>query len=197
MGAVARRLPPAGPPAATVRGSSGGVGRASSRAAEALSDDLRRGRSSALDARRRLAGLALGAMGSMGLVAAYQFGLLRHLPEPPLPRLDSDAVDASGQAYQLLQTPDAALGLASYAATLALAGMGGRDRAVDRPWLPLALAAKTVLDATSGVYLALEQGTRHKRFCVWCLVAAGSSLAMVPVALPEARTAWRHLRRGG
>lgn len=103
-------------------------------------------------------------MGSMGLVAAYQFGLLRHLPEPPLPGLDSDRVDATGEAYQLLKTPDAALGLASYAATLALAGMGSRDRAQDRPWLPLALAAKTVLDAASGAYLALEQGTKHKRF---------------------------------
>ena len=134
-------------------------------------------------------------MGSMGLVAAYQFGLLRHLPEPPLPRLDSDRVDASGEAYQFLKTPDAALGMANYAATLALAGMGGRDRAQDRPWLPLALAAKTALDAASGVYLALEQGTKHKRFCTWCLIAAGSSLAMVPVALPEARTAWRQLRQ--
>jgi hypothetical protein len=137
----------------------GGVGRGSSPAAEALSDDLRRGAGPALDARRRIAGLALGPMGSMGMVAAYQFGLLRHLPELPLPRLDSDRVDASGEAYQLLRTPDAALGLVSYAATLALAlaGMGGRDRARDQPWLPLALAAKTVLDAASGAYLALEQ----------------------------------------
>lgn len=134
-------------------------------------------------------------MGSMGLVAAYQFGLLRHLPEPPRPRLDSDTVDASGEAYQLLKTPDAALGMASYAATLVLAGMGGRNRAQERPWLPLALAAKTALDAASGVFLALEQGTKHQRFCVWCLIAAGSSLAMVPVAVPEARSAWRQLRR--
>jgi uncharacterized membrane protein len=192
---VNRRLSPAGPPAAAIRGAAGGVGRGSSPAAEALSDDLRRGAGPALDARRRIAGLALGAMGSMGMVAAYQFGLLRHLPEPPLPRLDSDRVDASGEAYQLLKTPDAALGLASYAATLALAGMGGRDRARDQPWLPLALAAKTALDAASGAYLALEQGTKHKRFCTWCLIAAGSSLAMVPAALPEARTAWRQLRR--
>ncbi|MDP9452093.1 MAG: vitamin K epoxide reductase [Actinomycetota bacterium] len=193
---MARRASPAGPPAATVRGASGGVGRSSSPGAEALSDDLRRGAGAALGARRRIAGLTLGAMGSMGMVAAYQFGLLRHLPEPPLPGLDSDRVDASGEAYQVLGTPDAALGLASYAATLALAGMGGRDRARDRPWLPLALAAKTLLDAASGAYLALEQGTKHRRFCTWCLIAAGSSVAMVPAALPEARTAWRHLRRG-
>jgi uncharacterized membrane protein len=190
-----RRSSPAGPPAASISAASGGIGRSSSPAAEAISDDLRRGESAALDARRRIAALSLSAMGSMGMVAAYQFGLLKSLPEPSLPRLDSDRVDASGEAYQFLRTPDAALGLASYAATLALAGMGGRDRARDQPWLPLALAAKTVLDAASGIYLGLEQGTKHKRFCTWCLIAAGASIAMVPTALPEAQRSWRHLRR--
>jgi uncharacterized membrane protein len=189
------RSSPAGPPAASINTTSGGIGRSSSPAAEALSDDLRRGAGDALDARRRIAALSLSAMGSMGVVAAYQFGLLKSLPEPPLPFLDSDRVDASGEAYQLLRTPDAALGLASYAATLALAGMGTRDRAREQPWLPLALAAKTVLDAASGIYLGLEQGTKHKRFCTWCLIAAGASIAMVPTALPEARSSWRHLRR--
>ncbi len=190
-----RRSSPAGPPAASVRPASGGIGRSGSPAAEALSDDLRRGAGAALDARRRIAALCLSAMGSMGLVAAYQFGLVKSLPEPPLPRLDSDRVDASGEAFEFLRTPDAALGLVSYAATLALAGMGGRDRARDQPWLPLALAAKTVLDAASGIYLGLEQGTKHKRFCTWCLIAAGASIAMVPVAVPEARRSLRHLRR--
>ncbi len=78
--------------------------------AEAVSNALRRGAGTHLDARRRVAALSLTAMGSMGAVAAYQFGLLGHLPEPPLPGLDSDTVDASGEAYQLLKTPDAALG---------------------------------------------------------------------------------------
>jgi len=190
-----RRPSPAGPSARAARGASGGIGRSSSAAAEALSDDLRRGEGDALDARRRIAALTLSAMGSMGMVAAYQFGLLKSLPEPPLAHLDSDRVDASGEAYQLLRTPDAALGLASYAATLALAGMGRRDRAREQPWLPLALAAKTVLDAASGIYLGLEQGTKHKRFCTWCLIAAGASIAMVPAALPEARRSLRYLRR--
>lgn len=73
--------------------------------------------------------------------------------------------------------------------------MGTRDRAREQPWIPLALVAKTVFDAASGIYLGLEQGTKHKRFCTWCLVAAGTSIAMVPTALPEARRSWRHLRR--
>jgi uncharacterized membrane protein len=131
-------------------------------------------------------------------VAAYQNGLIRHLPEPPLPGLGAEDVDAAGEAYQYLKTPDAALGLASQAVTLVLAGMGSRHRASERPWVPLAMAAKVVLDAAGGAYLTVEQATKHKRFCSWCLTAAVANIAAVPMVLPEARVAWRALRgRGG
>jgi len=181
-----------------VRPSSGGIGRDGSSAAEAVSDDLRRGGGPLLDRRRRVVALSLGAMGAFGVVAAYQNGLLRHLPEPPLPGLGAEEVDASGEAYQYLQTPDAALGLASQAVTLVLAGMGTRHRASERPWVPLAMAAKVVLDAAGGAYLTVEQATKHKKFCSWCLVAAVANVAAVPQVVPEARAAWRALlARGG
>jgi len=170
------------------------VGRASSPAAEQVSRDLRTGTGDALRRRRRVGAMALSAMGSMGVVAAYQMGLLRHLPEPPLPVFDADDVDASGEAYQYLKTPDAALGLVSYATTLVLAGMGAAGRTEEKPWIPLALAAKVGLDAVSGLYLTAEQATKHRKFCSWCLVATALSVAMVPQVLPEARAAARHLR---
>jgi hypothetical protein len=106
------------------------------------------------------------------------------LPEPPLPLLDADAVDASGEAYQELKTPDASLGIFNSAITLVLAGMGDRQRAIERPWLPLVLAAKVGLDAASGLFLTIEQGSKHRRFCSWCLTAAVTSLAMIPQVLP-------------
>lgn len=187
------RLRPAGPPAASVRGHAGGIGRATS-AAEAVSDDLRRRAGDVLDRRRRLAGLSLGSIAAFAGVAAYQTGIVRHLPEPPIPLLDADAVDASGEAYQQLTTPDAALGLVSSALTLVLVGMGDRRRATERPWVPLAMAAKIGVDALGGLYLTAEQATKHRRFCGWCLAATGAYLAMVPLAVPEARTALRELR---
>ncbi len=185
---------PAGPAAAAVRGSEGGIGRASSATAERVSDDLRRQAGKLLDRRRRVAALSLGAAAAMGAVAAYQNGLLRHLPEPPVGLFDADRVDASGEAYELLKTPDAALGLASYALTLVLAGAGTARRAEERPWLPLAMAAKVVADALGGVYLTAEQASKHRRFCSWCLAATVASVAMVPQVLPEARMAVRRLR---
>jgi uncharacterized membrane protein len=170
-----------------------GIGRSSSPAAERTSADLRLGGGDILGRRRRVAAMALAASGSMGVVAAYQMGLVKHLPEPPLGILDADAVDASGEAYQYLKTPDAALGLLSYAATLVLAGMGSRRRAEDRPWIPLALAGKVAVDAASAIFLTVEQASKHRRFCSWCLLAAGLSVATVPQVVPEARTAWREV----
>lgn len=169
------------------------IGRPSSAEAERVSRELRMGSADVLRRRRRVGGMALSAMGSLGVVTAYQMGLLRHLPEPPLPVFDADEVDASGEAYHYLKAPDGALGLLSYAVTVLLAGMGTARRAEEKPWIPLALAAKVGLDAAGGLYLTAEQATKHRRFCSWCLAASALSLAMVPQVVPEARAAARQL----
>ena len=180
------------------RPEAGGVGRPSSPAAERVSADLRTSGGELLRRRRRVGGLALSAMGSLGVVTAYQMGLLRHLPEPPGGIFDADRVDAAGEAYQFLRTPDGAVALAGYAGTLVLAGMGPARRAQERPWVPLALAAKVAVDALSALFLTVEQASRHRRLCSWCGLAAAASVAMVPEVVPEARLAWRSLadRRG-
>lgn len=161
---------------------------------EALSAELRRGRGPYLARRRAVAGLSLVAIGAMGMIALYQLGLIEHLPDPPLPFFDADAVDASAEAYARLAMPDGALGLGSYAATLGLAAAGGAARATDQPWLPLPLAAKVGLDAAVAGKLTADQWTRHRAFCAWCLLASAATCASVPLVLPEARAAWRRLR---
>ena len=191
------RSSPAGPPAADVRPGSGGVGRTGSPYAESVSDALRRLASPDLTRRRRTAGLGLVSIGALTVVTAYQVGLLKHVPEPPGGYLDADRVDASGEAYQLLGTPDGALGIASYAATVALAAMGAADRATTQPWIPLLATAKAGLDLVSGGYLFAEQVTKHKKLCSWCTVAAAASVVAFPQTLPEARRALATLRGGG
>lgn len=158
--------------------------------AKALSRELRTGRSPALRRRRGIIGLSLGAAASMGLIVLYQTGIIRHIPEPPLPKFDADKVDASAEAYEKLAMPDAALGLASYAATLALAAMGGA-RSRSHPWIPMLLAAKVLVDAMQAGKLTIDQWTKHRAFCFWCLIAAGATFATVPLALPEAMAAVR------
>lgn len=157
-----------------------------------LSKDLRQGSGPFLDRRRRILALALTASGSMGLISLYQMGILRHLPEPPLPGLDADRVDAGEEAYERLQSPDAVIGLVSYAVTALLAAAGDSERARTRPWLPLAMAGKIGLDTAQAAKLSWDQWARHRAFCSWCLLAAGATFATLPLAVPEAREALRH-----
>ena len=161
--------------------------------ADELSRQLRQGSDEAIVRRRRIVGLSLVAMGSMGLISLYQMGLIAHLPDPPLPGFDADTVDASAEAYAKLSMPDGVLGLGSYAVTTALAAMGGQDRALTQSWIPLALAAKVAFDAAQAAKLSVDQWTKHRALCVWCLLAAGATFASVPLVVPEARAALRHL----
>jgi hypothetical protein len=193
--AISTRAQPAGPRAQDARGSSGGIGRKTSAAAEKVSNDLRRGSGGFLQRRRKAFGLSMAAAGSLGLVGLYQMGILRHLPDPPGP-FHSDKVDASGEAYSFLKTPDAAISVASYGATAALIGMGAGNRYRDQPWLPLLLAAKVAVDALGAGVLTAEQVTKHKKVCFYCLVAALATFATVPQVLPEAKAAWQALRDG-
>jgi len=160
---------------------------------EELSEQLRNSDNEYLRRRRTVVGLSLVAVGSMGLIALYQMGIIKHLPEPPLPRLDADKVDASPEAYSRFSMPDGFLGLGSYAMTMGLAAMGGQDRARTDPWIPLALAAKVAFDTSQAVRLTVDQATKEKAFCSWCLLSALATFATVPFVIPEARAAIRQL----
>jgi uncharacterized membrane protein len=142
--------------------------------------------------RRATVGLSLVAGASLGLVALYQLGLLRHLPDPPLPGFDADRVNGSDQAYPL-GIPDALLGLGSYAVTATLAAAGAPDRATRTPWLPIALAAKATADATVAAKLTCDQAFKLRAFSLWSLLATAATFRILPLVMPEARRAIRQL----
>lgn len=154
--------------------------------ARQLSRELRTATSPELRRRRGMIGLSLVASASMGVIVLYQTGVIRHLPEPPLPRLNADKVDASAEAYRRFAVPDAILGLGSYAVTMALAAMGGKNRDREHPLIPLALAAKIAFDVANAAKLSVDQWTKHRAFCFWCLLAAAATFAMVPLVVREA-----------
>lgn len=154
-----------------------------------LSRQLRKGTGKELGRRRAIIGLSLTATASMGLISLYQTGVIAHLPEPPLPGLNSDKVDASDEAYKHFSMPDAPLGLVSYASTLALAAMGSRDRARTHPWMVLALAGKLGFDLAQALRLTYQQPAHQHAYCFWCLVASAATVISVPLAIPETRAA--------
>jgi hypothetical protein len=79
---------------------------------------------------------------------------------------------------------------------MALAAMGRPDRAKTQSWMPLTLALKTAYDAYNAGRLTVDQWTKHRAFCFWCLIAAGATFATVPLVIPETRDALRNLRLG-
>src|ERR671930_1363873 len=154
-----------------------------------LSQVLRETTDATMRRRRGVIGLSLAAAGSMGLIALYQAGVIRHIPEPPLPGLDADKVDASAEAFERLEVGDAFLGFVSYGVTMTLAAMGPPDRATREPWIPLMLAGKVAFDVATAAKLTVDQWTKHKAFCFWCLVAATATFATAPLVVEETQRA--------
>jgi len=159
----------------------------------ALSDALRHDRSPPMRRRRWITGLSFLGAGAAMAVGAYQMGLLRRLPDLPLPQFDATRVDASDYAYKRMQTPDGLQMLATYGVTAALAAAGAPDRARRYPWLPLAMAAKTLYDSVTALRLAREEWRDNRALCGYCQTATLASLASAALALPEALAAARHL----
>jgi uncharacterized membrane protein len=159
-----------------------------------LSRELRTAQTPDLTRRRWIVGLSLLGTAMGQIVSLYQTGVITHLPDPPLPRIDSDRVDASSYAYKRFRTPDALMMVVSYGITAWLAGAGGKDRAKDTPLLPLAMGAKIIGDTAFAVELGREEWNENKALCAYCQVATLCSIISVILAIPEMRTAWRALR---
>ena len=125
-------------------------------------------------------------------VTMLQTGLVHHLPDPPLKGFHSDAANSSLIAYKF-GVPDGALSVASFAANIPLAAFGSADRARTKPLIPLIVAGKAGVDAATSAWYFNEM-RKGKKWCPYCIVGAICSLAVFVMTVPEARTAWRHLR---
>ena len=154
------------------------------KAAQRRSDELRKGDATSLRHRRRVLSCASASTAVMLVLSQYQSGVLGRLPELPLPSFDANRVDASAEAYQLLGVPDATLGALNFSLTALLAGAGG-----GRPtrWQVAALTLKTVVDVGWSIKLAVDQATKHKAACSYCLLTTVLALASAAEAARAAK----------
>lgn len=155
-----------------------------------LSRELRTATSD--DMRRRRIGLGLSFAGVVigTVVAAYQTGLIKRLPDIlPGDIFDAEKVDASDYAYENLQTPDATLMIVNYGVTAALLAAGGKDRAEQNPAAPLAAAGKAAFDLATCTQLAIKEWKTNHKLCSWCQIATVISAATFALTLPEAAKA--------
>src|SRR5947209_2892629 len=116
-----------------------------------LRSQLQRSGNADMRRRRAVVGVSLFGMLNMAAVSLLQMGVVKHLPDPPLDSFDSDKVNSSDTAYQL-GTPDGALSLAGLAMNLPIAGFGGNDRAKSIPYVPLAAALKSGIEAVAAAW---------------------------------------------
>lgn len=139
-------------------------------------------------------GLSLAGMVSMTATSLLQIGVLKHLPDPPLPGFNSDKVNLSPTAFPY-GIPDGTLALASYALNLPLAAFGGAERPVRQPVVPLLAATKAAVDAILAGWYFYQMPTREKAWCVYCITAAFASFTILFVSQPEAKQAVARLAR--
>jgi len=170
---------------------------AKSLAARRLSEEMRHDRSPEMRRRRWIVGLSLLGVAMGQAVSLYQTGIVRKLPDLKVGPFDANRVDKAPYAYSRAETPDALLMIVSYGITGVLAGMAGSDRARRRPWIPLALFAKTAYDSFIAAKLGTEEWRDERKLCLYCQVATLASFASLCLAAVDAFAAGRRVSEQG
>lgn len=155
------------------------------RTTDTLQHQLRTGRSVELRRRRGVVGLSLAGMAAMGAVTLLQTGLVDHLPDPPIGGVDSDAANLSDEAFKA-GVPDGPLALRSFAASAALATIGGEDRARERPAIPILAAAKSAAGAWGAVKNISKMARGDQSWSPYRLAWSAASVGIFALAVPEA-----------
>ncbi len=160
-----------------------------------LRTTLRHGKSADLRRRRAIIAVSLAGMTSMSAVSLFQTGMLKHLPEVPLPGFDSDKVNDAGAAYRW-GVPDGTLAAMGCALNLPIAAMGGDNRAREQPLVPVLAALKAALDAAIAARYLYEMPTKRGAWSSYGIVAALVDWTVFGLTLPEARSALARQGRG-
>lgn len=159
---------------------------------QVLRKELQDGASEDLNYRRGIIALSLLGIGAMTAVTLLQTGIVKHLPDPPLPDFDSDKVNSSDTAYAM-GVPDGAMSLASLAANIPIAAFGGIDRAEKMPFVPLAAAIKASVEAMVAGWYFYQMPAKEKKWCAYCIVGAAANVGIAALTLLEAKKAWKNL----
>jgi uncharacterized membrane protein len=159
-----------------------------------LRNQLQESTDAGMRRRRAIIVTSLVGMTSMALVTLLQTGVVRHLPDPPLNNFDSDKVNSSDTAYAL-GAPDGTLSFAGLGLNVPLAGFGGVDRSEQAPYVPLAAAVKSGVEAIAAGWYFYQMPAKEKKWCAYCIVGAIANATIFALCLPEAIKAWKHLRR--
>jgi uncharacterized membrane protein len=149
--------------------------------------------------------LPLVAVACLGLAAAgylslYQFGVIRHAWDPfftsPDPRYANGTERIlNSWVSRTLPVPDAFLGALGYLADAASGLVGGRGRWRTMPWIVLLFGLFVGPLGAVSVLLVIAQPVLFGAWCMFCLVSAAVSVAMIGPAMDEVLASLQYLRR--
>jgi hypothetical protein len=133
-----------------------------------LRKELQNSEKADVNLRRAVIGLSLLGIGAMTAVSLFQTGIIKHLP-------------------------DGTLSLASLAVNIPLSAFGGENRAQNQPLIPIAIAAKTTIEAAVAGWYFYQMPTKEKAWCGYCILGAAANFGIAALTLKEAKRAWRNL----
>jgi uncharacterized membrane protein len=130
---------------------------------------------------RRIATLAAALAADFAILGLAQIGVIRRLPDPPLPHFDNAGVIRSRYAFPF-GIPDSTLAVVGLGGILALASRRPRTRFWDR-----ALVAATAVGAIGAGYY-LSRMIKLRTFCAYCLANTAGMFALLPMAIAATRS---------
>jgi len=150
--------------------------------------DLTAAQTADMRCRRMSIAFSLLGIAAMTPVVLLQMGLVKHLPDPPLPGFDSDKVNKSTMAFAL-RVPDGVISLFSLSLNILIAASGPAQRHERRPWLSRLAAAKGVAEGLVTVPYLLAMPLKEKAWCPYCLLGALANFAVGFWTLKESNLA--------
>lgn len=155
-----------------------------------IRNELREGVSDNLRRKRKI--IALSALGlvDFSIISLYQTGVIKKLPDIPLPIFDSNKVNAANNAY-ILGVPDGPISATVYGLAMVLAAAGGSESTGRKPAFDVLLGAAIAGNAAGAVYYMYDMIFKQKKICLYCVTGAliniASAIIIAPVVLKGAK----------
>lgn len=133
---------------------------------------------------------------TVGAIAGNLVSLLQHkvIETPTKPSVLGVAAQEAVEATNAkIDMPDALINLINYGLTAWLARAGGKKRAKNQPFLPIAMGVKTIADSAVALEMAREDWEKNHKIGTYPQIAAFASLSAAAVAVPEMVTGVQQL----
>lgn len=160
--------------------------------AAAMRDVLRTEHAEDLDARRKVITLSALGLIDFSIISLYQTGVIKSLPDLPLPIFDSNKVNASTEAYRF-GAPDGPISAVVYGMAMVLASAGGDEKSGRSPVMDVALGATVAGNAAGGLFYLYKMIFEQKKICLYCVTGAALNLATAVVIAPTVLKSVRKL----